>query len=269
MKTHIFINPKSIPVNDRAFNYGDGLFETILVNNGEPRFLPEHLTRLQLGCKKLKIIFPTKRLIEQSIKKSIGKTKKCIIKIVYSRGLSEHGYNYNKNIEPCLYIIKKKMNQTRAPLFVSLGYSKYSLCNNSYLSKIKHLNRLEQILGLTFVGKNKNDNHIVVDKDKNIIECISSNIFLYLKQKDQYNFVTPNLSNAGVDGIMKKVIMKYMRRKKIKITERDLQQKDIYKYTGAFICNSITGVQFVKKIENHCFDHSIELESILGKFIYE
>ena len=57
MKAQVFINPKYIPVNDRAFNYGDGLFETILVNNGEPLFLKEHLSRLNLGCKKLKIEF--------------------------------------------------------------------------------------------------------------------------------------------------------------------------------------------------------------------
>ena len=106
-------------------------------------------------------------------------------------------------------------------------------------------------------------------KHNNIIECISSNIFLYLTHKNQYNFVTPDLSNAGVDGIMKKVIIKFMKKKKIKVSERVLRQKDIYKYTGAFICNSVTGIQFVKKIENHSFDHSIELESILGKFIYE
>ncbi len=269
MKIQIFINPKVIPVNDRAFNYGDGLFETILVDHGKPLFLTEHLTRLRIGCKKLKIVIPSKRIIEQSIKKSIGKTKKCIIKIIYSRGLSEHGYNYDKQIVPRLYVIKKKLSQTQTSLFVSLGFSEYNLCNNSYLSKIKHLNRLEQIIGLTFVGKNKFDNHILVDKDHNIIECISSNIFLYSKSQNQYNFVTPNLSNSGVDGIMKNVIINFMRRKKIKISERVLKQKDVNKYEGAFICNSITGVQFVKKIGSHYFDHSKELEAILGKFIYE
>ena len=80
MKAQVFINPKYIPVNDRAFNYGDGLFETILVNNGEPLFLKEHLTRLNLGCKKLRIELPSQTLIKKSINKSIGNTKKCIIK---------------------------------------------------------------------------------------------------------------------------------------------------------------------------------------------
>ena len=169
MKTQVFINPKSIPVNDRAFNYGDGLFETILVNNGEPLFLKEHLIRLNSGCKKLRIELPSQTLIEKSINKSIGNTKKCIIKIIYSRGISSHGYGYDKKVKPQLYIIKKKATHTRRSLFISLRYSKYKLCDNPYLSKIKHLNRLEQILGFTFTDR-KESNNILIDKKVNLIK---------------------------------------------------------------------------------------------------
>ena len=268
MKAQVFINPKYIPVNDRAFNYGDGLFETILVNNGEPLFLKEHLTRLNLGCKKLRIELPSQTLIKKSINKSIGNTKKCIIKIIYSRGISLHGYGYDRKVKPQLYIIKKRAPNIKRSLFIPLRYSKYKLYDNPYLSKIKHLNRLEQILGLTFSDR-KDSNNILIDKNNNIIECISSNIFLYTIKKDTFNFVTPDLSNSGVDGIMKKVIIKFMKRKKINICENTIKQKDIRKFHGAFICNSVTGIQFVKKIGEHALSHSRELEAILDKFVYE
>jgi len=268
LKTRVFINPKSIPVNDRAFNYGDGLFETILVNNGEPLFLKEHLIRLNSGCKKLRIELPSQTLIEKSIDKSIGNTKKCIIKIIYSRGISSHGYGYDKKVKPQLYVIKKKASHIRRSLFISLQYSKYKLYDNPYLSKIKHLNRLEQILGFTFTDR-KESNNILTDKNDNIIECISSNIFLYTIKKNSFNFVTPDLSNSGVDGIMKKVIIKFMKRKKINISENTIKQKDIKKFHGAFICNSVTGIQFVKKIGQHALSHSRELEAMLDKFVYE
>ena len=268
MKTQVFINPKTIPVNDRAFNYGDGLFETILINNGAPLFLKEHLTRLRIGCKKLRILLPSQTVIEKSINKSIGNTKKCIIKIICSRGISTHGYAYDKKVIPQLYIIKKKATNIKRSLFISLGYSRYKLCDNPYLSKIKHLNRLEQILGFTFTDK-KESNNILVDKNNNIIECISSNIFLYTIKKNNFTFVTPDLSNSGVDGIMKKIIIKFMKRKKINISQKIIKQKDITRFHGAFICNSVTGIQFVTKIDKHAFSHSRELETILGEFIYE
>ena len=269
MKTQVFINPKTIPVNDRAFNYGDGLFETILINNGAPLFLKEHLTRLRIGCKKLRILLPSQTVIEKSINKSIGNTKKCIIKIICSRGISTHGYAYDKKVIPQLYIIKKKAMHIKRSLFISLGYSKYKLCDNPYMSKIKHLNRLEQILGFTFTNRKEGNNNILIDKNNNIVECVSSNIFLYTNKKNNFNFVTPDLSNCGVDGIMKRVIIKFMKRKKINISESTIKQKDIRKFHGAFICNSVTGIQFVKKIGEHALSHSRELEAILDKFIYE
>ena len=112
-------------------------------------------------------------------------------------------------------------------------------------------------------------NNILIDKNNNIIECISSNIFFYTIKKNSFNFVTPDLSNSGVDGIMKKVIIKFMKRKKINISENTIKQKDIRKFHGAFICNSVTGIQFVKKIGEHALSHSRELEAILDKFVYE
>ena len=76
------------------------------------------------------------------------------------------------------------------------------------------------------------------------------------------------MSNSGVDLIIKKIIIKIMKRKKINICENIIKQKDIIKFHGAFICNSVTGIQFIKKIDKHTFSHSRELETVLGKFIY-
>lgn len=269
MKVQVFINPKAISVNDRAFNYGDGLFETILVKEGNPLFLDDHISRLYKGCKILQIPIPSKKLIKDSVIKSIGRSKNCLVKVLYSRGISEHGYNYNKNIEPNLYIIKKKNSSLNTKQFISLGFSKYKLWDNPCLSQIKHLNRLEQILAINSIKNKKYDSYILLNKRNNIIECISSNIFFYTVADTRYNFYTPNLCNSGVDGIIKKMIMRSMKRKKINIHEVPINKNDIKNYNGCFICNSVTGVQFVKKIVNISFEHSKELESILSDFIYE
>jgi 4-amino-4-deoxychorismate lyase len=153
LKIQVHINKKSVSIKDRGFNYGDGLFETILVKNNKCLYLSDHIKRLVRGCKVLKIPTPNLKLLKSSIKKSIGKTKECIIKIIYTRGLSDHGYGYDKNIIPQLYVIKKRKNRPKIKNTISLGYSEYFLNDNSSLSKIKHMNRLEQILGTTFKPK--------------------------------------------------------------------------------------------------------------------
>ena len=48
-------------IADRAYQYGDGLFETMRLQNGAVRFLDAHLERLLLGCERLKIDPPDVR----------------------------------------------------------------------------------------------------------------------------------------------------------------------------------------------------------------
>ena len=269
MNIQVHINIKSISIKDRAFNYGDGLFETIHVKNGKPLFITDHIKRLNAGCNKLRIPIVPSKLIKDSIDQSILNSKECIIKIIYSRGLSEHGYQFNKNIIPQLYVIKKKISKVKNKLFISLGYSQYQLQNNSYLSKIKHLNRIEQILGATIKDKTNDDEYILLDNDKKIIECISSNIFFYTFKKNKFCFLTPRLIKCGVDGIMKEQIIKHLRRRKIKILEKDILKKDIIKFDGCFICNVVKGVRFIENINKKRINHSLEVEKLLERYIYE
>ena len=52
---------QAIAVEDRGFQYGDGLFETALLIDGRVRFLEHHLQTLALGCERLGIDAPDRR----------------------------------------------------------------------------------------------------------------------------------------------------------------------------------------------------------------
>ena len=52
MKIQVHINKKTVSINDRAFNYGDGIFETILVKNNKPVLINQHINRLAIGCER-------------------------------------------------------------------------------------------------------------------------------------------------------------------------------------------------------------------------
>ena len=49
----------SVAVDDRGFQYGDGLFETIAVRHGKPRLWGFHLERLAAGCERLGLEVPS------------------------------------------------------------------------------------------------------------------------------------------------------------------------------------------------------------------
>ena len=105
-KFNIFINPKNISIHDRGFNYGDGLFETILIKDSKIKYLIDHTKRLHAGCKILKLNKPSSNLLKKNIKKAIGKKTNCVIKIILTRGSSTFGYKFTKDISHNLYFIK-------------------------------------------------------------------------------------------------------------------------------------------------------------------
>ena len=49
---------------DRGLAYGDGLFETIAVRDGEPELLADHLRRLARGCRRLALPAPDEAQLE-------------------------------------------------------------------------------------------------------------------------------------------------------------------------------------------------------------
>ena len=75
MNIQVHINKKSIPIKDRAFNFGDGLFETIHIRNNRPLFINDHIKRLNAGCNKLTIPIIPIKLLKDSINKAISNSK--------------------------------------------------------------------------------------------------------------------------------------------------------------------------------------------------
>ena len=52
------INKLSIPIGDRGLNFADGIFETILIFQGEPQLLSEHLSRWEQTASSLGMASP-------------------------------------------------------------------------------------------------------------------------------------------------------------------------------------------------------------------
>ncbi len=269
-KFNIFINKKTVSIFDRGFNYGDGLFETILVKDLSPLYLKEHLQRLHKGCVKLKIQKPSLLTIKNNIKKCIGKSNNCIIKIILTRGVGSLGYEFINSIKPNLYFIKIKNNVKDSDITssVNLGIAKYEIKENTYLSRIKHINRIDQALIASELNKVKNINDLLVINKGLIIETLASNIFFVKKIKNNLTFYTPKLDNYGIDGVMRNVIINYLKKKKYKIYVVEIPLTKIKFYNYCFKVNTIKGLVFIDSIQKKKFPKADMLYNIFNNFIY-
>tara|TARA_Y100001968_G_C19317286_1_gene697406 strand:+ start:159 stop:1001 length:843 start_codon:yes stop_codon:yes gene_type:complete len=86
----LFENLK-VPINDRGLNFADGIFETILILNGIPKLLNEHLNRWEKSANILRMNPPPSKewlisLIDEGIKLSKLNNQNGVIRINWTRG---------------------------------------------------------------------------------------------------------------------------------------------------------------------------------------
>lgn len=233
---------------DRGLQFGDGCFTTILVVKNRAVLLYDHIFRLMICVRKLYLnVLNWEKIINDLNYLSRLNTKELgVIKVIITRGESNRGYKIvcNKSTVimtlsdyPVLYLNKRKVG-------MDLVLSKIPINDNPYLSKIKHLNRLEQVLIKREIDYFGVDEAIVFDRDGFLISCCASNIF-FVKEKCVF---TPDLNNCGVQGIMRKKIIKYLLKKNYNVFFIKITLDFLEYFDEMFITNSLMPILPVNKI---------------------
>ena len=264
------INGKStdaVSLYDRGLQYGDGLFETIAVEDESLLCWDEHLERLQSGCSRLKIPIPNQDTLSAESQRLISSVKRGIIKIIITRGQGGRGYASPANIEPTRIISLypwPEYSFGNSDDGINVRVCNYRYAHNSILAGIKHLNRLEQILARSEWTDSSIAEGVVLDHEENVIEGTMSNVF-YIKNNTLY---TPELSACGVDGVIRKKIITLAAELHLEICINKISLKSLMDADEAFMCNSIIGVWPIKKIDRKSFevgDKTIQIKKTLQK----
>ena len=259
-----------INIEDRAIQYGDGVFETIAVKEKLLEFWKEHYQRLNKGCKILKIKCPKELFLRKEINKFIKKTKKkkFVLKIIISRGIGGRGYNPPRNSKPTRILgiydwpNYPEINFTKG---IIMDVCKTRISSQPFLSQIKHLNRLEQIIARSEWQSKTISESIMLDFNDNVIEGTMSNIFGVKKNI----FYTPNIKFSGIEGIMRGVILKLLKKNKKKYMIKKIMLKELLKFDEVFVCNSIFGIWPVIKISKKKFSFGEKTKEIINFLSYK
>jgi len=235
-----------ISTTDRALQYGDGVFETIVVVAGQPRFWQSHMDRLGAGCERLGIpVTPQSVLLRELQTVSAGQPR-CIVRIVISRGSSERGYSplgltrSNRIVsahpwpeeerDPGVFGIRARVCDLR------LGIQ-------PALAGIKHLNCLEQVMARSEWEDPLICEGILLDREDHVICGVSSNIFLVYAGR----LLTPRLDRCGVRGVMRGAILNAFRER---CEQRRLLLDMLPEAEEVFVCSSEKGVLPVVRIDH-------------------
>lgn len=249
----ISIYEPAISFNNRAFRYGDSLFETIRYCNGKSMFLSDHIKRLKLAMTVMRMNVPAEfntdniqALIEHLIKenKIIGDAR---VRLTVFR--NDGGF-YTPEVNDISFLIETEDIATKGYTLNQKG-----LWVDLYAEIRKPLNKVSNIktgsaLLYIMAGLSKTsmklDDCLLVNEKGNICEAISSNIFV-VKNSSIY---TAPIEEGCVDGVMRKQILNMASQNRILTFETPLTVNTLMNGDEMFLTNAIQGVQWIGQFKN-------------------
>ena len=241
------IQKTTIEVTERGLAYGDGLFTTAKIVDGQIILLDKHIERLIGGCQQLKLSVPLMTNLTEQLQSVAKAYPLAVLKVMITAGSGGRGYSrvgLSDNATNVIIMVSDFPSHytALAQQGINLGDSKQQLSTSPMLAGLKHLNRLEQVLLKAELDDRIEDELVVTNYLGEVIEVTSSNIFYWLDGQ----LCTPNLSTSGVDGIIRQAIL--ANNPQIKVCQTHLAE---LKHAQAmFICNSLMGIIPVKTYNN-------------------
>jgi 4-amino-4-deoxychorismate lyase len=242
------IEQMDIAVTDRGLQYGDGLFETMAVFDGQCPHWQAHYQRLRTGCERLNIPLADESLLRQEIAHAAQGQAKAVIKLIVTTGVGGRGYARPVDMLATRIIMLHDWPAYPASQWqngIALWRCDTRLGSNPTLAGIKHLNRLEQVLARSEWQTNDYAEGLMCDSHGNVIEATMSNIYIV---QDNMLF-TPKIDNCGVAGVMRHWVLENAPRMDFIITETELSVEEIKQADEVILSNSLIGLWPVKSFE--------------------
>ncbi|TPD65838.1 aminotransferase class IV [Flavobacterium microcysteis] len=241
----------NILAGNRAFLYGDSVFETVKILDGKVLFLEDHYFRLMSAMRIVRMEIPmnfTMEYFEEQILSTAASENfsgSCRTRISVYR--KEGGFYLPKDnnvsflitvlpLEDSVYRIEK--DQYEVELYKDFIVTKH------LLSTIKSSNRMINITGSIFADENGYDNCLLINDEKNVIEALNGNLFMLMGTK----LITPPISEGCLNGVMRKQILALAKKiDTIEVAEEPISPFDLQKADELFITNVVRGIQPITK----------------------
>jgi aminodeoxychorismate lyase len=237
-----------VSVFDRAFLYGDGLFETIRVWNGKPFCWAQHMERLEQGAKFLKIklpLAPSRSLVFAQTLVAKNKMPDSLLRLTLSRGIGVTGYSPRNAKKPTL-VMSLRPAPKIGPLHQwKLITSSFRLPSHEPLARFKTCNKLAQVLARAEADAAHANEGLLSNTNGFVVEGASSNFF-WIKGEVVF---TPPLIAGILPGVTRAVVCEIASRLGIKLREQNIRLKELAGTDGIFLSLSSFGIVEAKSLD--------------------
>lgn len=248
--------------SDRGFLYGDGIFSTMKVTDGQIELWPLHRERLKQSAARLG--FNTLDIAHmESLLRHALQPYDHVLKIQITRGSGGRGYSPALVKGPNYYVSTAELpNYQAQQTGIHAQLAQSFLSRQPLLAGIKHCSRLETVL-IKYEAEQRNAQELLVcDSEGVVVEGIASNVFFY----KQGRWYTPSLRYAGVDGVMRQLLQQKLDAVEVSWTVAELATVEAIGF-----CSSLLGIVPALTVADQVLDVSpvLHVQQQLSDWIKE
>jgi D-alanine transaminase len=251
-----YVNGRYVPhreaavhIEDRGYQFADGVYEVTAVKNGRLVDEPLHLARLDRSLKELRISRPMSDAALQFVTREVIRRNGVRNGIVYlqiTRGVAPRDHAFPTEAETAIIITSRrgKPNDKQAAegvKVITIPDIRWARCD------IKSVSLLPNILGKQAAREAGAYEAWQVDDDGMITEGTSSNAWIVTGQGE---VVTRKADNAILNGTIRVALLDIIRREKLRFVERPFSVDEAKKAREAFTTSTTSIVMPVVQIDD-------------------
>ena len=237
-----------VPVNDRGFLLGDGLFETMRVARGKPFRLAQHLERLFLGADFLKIKLPfTPKELETFAGQLIERNQmpEAILRLTLTRGPGGRGYAPDPASKPTVVMTLHPAPSLEKPIEWSLVTSSFRIPAADPLASFKTTSKILHVMARAEAVDRGADEALLLNTNGEVAETASGNLFW----THGNTIFTAPVECGALPGITRAVVLEICQTLGLETNVRAIKLEALRNYAGIFVTQSALGIVPVVELD--------------------
>jgi branched-chain amino acid aminotransferase len=233
--------------DNRAFRYGDGLFETIRVSGDRIPLWDLHMNRLFIGLQQLKFPLPkflTREILLDGIRKLLRKNRltRARIRITVYRG--NGGLTDHDPVTPGYIMQSWPLPEATTDLNsngLRIGFFRDAIKPADSLSCLKSNNYLAYVMASIYAREQKWNDALLLNQHQHIADSTIANVFW---TKNGEVFTNP-ISDGAVAGVMRQYLIDQHQ-----VTIQSITPEHLLLADEVFLTNAVRGIRWVSFLEN-------------------
>ncbi len=238
-----------VPVLDRGFIFGDGIYEVIPVYAGKPFRLDHHLQRLDNSLNGVYLANPLDnatwtQILQQIIERNGGGDQSLYLQI--TRGVAKRDHGFPATAQPTVFVMSNPFKPVDTELLeegvaaITLEDIRWQYCHIKSIALLPNILLRQQALDADAAEA------ILLKGDK-VTEGAASNVFIVLDDI----LLTPPKGECLLPGITRDLVVELADRHNVPCEQRDISREELLRADEIWITSSTREILPVTRLDGH------------------